>query len=246
MSRYYVNYSQYLGAQKCCDLRTQGPVGPQGPQGPPGGVGDRGWTGPAGQSFTGPTGRGCRGPTGEPGPFGVGPTGPTGPQGIQGEQGPAGGQGIPGNQGDTGATGYTGATGPAGNFTANALTEFVSLNDYTAPGTPTTTIDTNNYYSYSWVGNLTTPAVGLYYTLRTNFLNFKVNGYYTLYIKNTSGAAIDIKFELNTPSDFIGIYSDNGTGAYNINNAQTHIFIFYVYDDATSKNLYISNLGNFY
>ena len=57
MSRYYVNYPQYLGAQKCCDLRTQGPAGPQGPQGPPGGVGDRGWTGPAGQSFTGPTGR---------------------------------------------------------------------------------------------------------------------------------------------------------------------------------------------
>ena len=76
MSRYYGNYSQYLGAQKCCDLRTQGPVGPQGPQGPAG-VGERGWTGPPGISFTGPTGRGCRGPTGEPGPAG-GPTGPTG------------------------------------------------------------------------------------------------------------------------------------------------------------------------
>jgi len=70
MSRYYGNYSQYLGAQKCCDLRTQGPVGPQGPPGPAG-VGERGWTGPAGQSFTGPTGRGCRGPTGEQGPIGT-------------------------------------------------------------------------------------------------------------------------------------------------------------------------------
>jgi hypothetical protein len=67
MSRYYANYPQYLGAQKCCDLRTQGPVGPQGPPGPAG-VGERGWTGPPGHSFTGPTGRGCRGPTGEPGP----------------------------------------------------------------------------------------------------------------------------------------------------------------------------------
>ena len=76
MSRYYSNYPQYLGAQRCCDLRTQGPEGPPGPRGPPG-VGERGWTGPAGQSFTGPTGRGCRGPTGEPGPAG-GPTGPTG------------------------------------------------------------------------------------------------------------------------------------------------------------------------
>ena len=76
MSRYYSNYPQYLGAQRCCDLRTQGPEGPPGPRGPPG-VGERGWTGPSGQSFTGPTGRGCRGPTGEPGPAG-GPTGPTG------------------------------------------------------------------------------------------------------------------------------------------------------------------------
>jgi hypothetical protein len=70
MSRYYSNYPQYLGAQKCCDLRTQGPVGPQGPAGPAG-IGERGMTGPAGQSFTGPTGRGCRGPTGEPGPTGA-------------------------------------------------------------------------------------------------------------------------------------------------------------------------------
>jgi hypothetical protein len=70
MSRYYSNYPQYLGAQKCCDLRTQGPVGPEGPTGPAG-IGERGMTGPAGQSFTGPTGRGCRGPTGEPGPAGA-------------------------------------------------------------------------------------------------------------------------------------------------------------------------------
>ncbi|MCJ7801432.1 MAG: hypothetical protein MUP82_03635 [Candidatus Marinimicrobia bacterium] len=77
MSRYYRNYSQYLGAQRCCDSRGPGPVGPQGPTGP-GSVGPIGNTGPAGESVTGPTGRGCRGPTGEPGPAG-GPTGPTGP-----------------------------------------------------------------------------------------------------------------------------------------------------------------------
>ena len=53
MSKYYANYPQYLGARKCCDLRTQGPVGPQGATGPAG-VGERGWTGPTGQ--TGPIG----------------------------------------------------------------------------------------------------------------------------------------------------------------------------------------------
>lgn len=75
MSRYYANYPQYLGALKCCDLRTQGPQGPPGPTGPAA-IGERGMTGPAGLSVTGPTGRGCRGPTGEPGPTGsVGPTG---------------------------------------------------------------------------------------------------------------------------------------------------------------------------
>lgn len=62
MSRYYANYPQYLGAQKCCDLRTQGPVGPAGPTGPAS-IGERGWTGATGYTgFTGP--RGCRGETG--------------------------------------------------------------------------------------------------------------------------------------------------------------------------------------
>ena len=80
MSRNYANYSQYLGAQRCCDSRGQGPVGPQGPTGP-GAVGPIGNTGPSGSSVTGPTGRGCMGPTGPSGgPTGnTGPTGPTGP-----------------------------------------------------------------------------------------------------------------------------------------------------------------------
>lgn len=68
MSRSYVNYSQYLGAQRCCNLRQYIP-GPPGPTGP-GIVGPRGPTGPEG----GPTGAsGIRGPTGN-----IGPTGPTG------------------------------------------------------------------------------------------------------------------------------------------------------------------------
>ena len=64
MSSYYPNYSQYLGAQRCCDSRGAGPVGPQGPTGPAS-IGQRGVTGAVGA--TGPTGRGCIGPTGPAG-----------------------------------------------------------------------------------------------------------------------------------------------------------------------------------
>ena len=69
MSKYYGTYNQYLGAQRCCDLRGQGPAGPAGPTGPAA-IGPIGNTGPAGMGMTGPTGRSCRGPEG--------PTGPTG------------------------------------------------------------------------------------------------------------------------------------------------------------------------
>jgi hypothetical protein len=69
MSRYYANYGQYLGAQRCCDLRGQGPQGDQGPTGASA-IGQRGFTGPTGPSVTGPTGRSCRGPTGDTGPVG--------------------------------------------------------------------------------------------------------------------------------------------------------------------------------
>ena len=69
MSKYYGTYNQYLGAQKCCDLRGQGPQGPAGPTGPAA-IGPIGATGPAGMGITGPTGRSCRGHTGEPGPTG--------------------------------------------------------------------------------------------------------------------------------------------------------------------------------
>jgi hypothetical protein len=76
MSSYYGNYSQYLGAQRCCNLKTQGPVGPQGPTGPaavgPPGTGPTGSTGSTGS--TGPTGGAPWVPTN----FGVGDTGYTG------------------------------------------------------------------------------------------------------------------------------------------------------------------------
>ena len=118
MSRNYANYSQYLGAQRCCDSRGPGPVGPQGPTGP-GAVGPIGNTGPTGSSVTGPTGRGCAGPTGPIGPSGPA-GGPTGAQGVTGPQGDTGAQGVTGPQGDTGGTPWTptnfstGATGYTG------------------------------------------------------------------------------------------------------------------------------------
>lgn len=79
MSRYYTNYTQYLGAQRCCDFRGQGPQGSIGPTGPSA-IGQRGLTGPTGASVTGPTGRSCKGDTGPRGPTGPsgGPTGPAG------------------------------------------------------------------------------------------------------------------------------------------------------------------------
>lgn len=98
MSRYYGNYSQYLGAQRCCDFRGQGPQGEQGPTGPVS-IGAVGNTGPTGPSVTGPTGRSCMGPTG-----------------YTGYTGAMGSTGYTGSTGSTGPTGATGNTGSTGSF----------------------------------------------------------------------------------------------------------------------------------
>ena len=92
MSKYHRDYNQYLGSQRCCDLRGQGPIGPQGPAGPAA-IGPVGGTGKQGD--TGPTGRSCRGPTGPAGPAG-GAQGDTGPQGATGDTiwAPSGASGI--------------------------------------------------------------------------------------------------------------------------------------------------------
>lgn len=66
MSNYYLNYNQYLGAQRCCIQGNTGPMGPTGPAS----IGAVGATGPRGESFTGPTGKGCKGDTGPRGPAG--------------------------------------------------------------------------------------------------------------------------------------------------------------------------------
>ena len=64
MAQNFLNYTQYLGSRRCCNLNALGPVGPQGPAGPAG-IGPQGNTGS--QGATGPTGRSCRGPTGPAG-----------------------------------------------------------------------------------------------------------------------------------------------------------------------------------
>jgi hypothetical protein len=122
MSSYYGNYNQYLGAQRCCNLKTQGPVGPQGPAGPAsvgpqgfqGATGSQGATGAAGLiGATGATGaQGAQGATGAQGFQGA--TGATGAQGFQGATGSAGLIGATGAQGATGLIGATGANGVAG------------------------------------------------------------------------------------------------------------------------------------
>ena len=86
------NYTQYLGAKRCCDLKVQGPQGPQGSQGRSavGGMGPQGATGA--QGYQGATGRGCIGPAGVTGAQGA--TGPQGATGAQGAEGAAGGAGL--------------------------------------------------------------------------------------------------------------------------------------------------------
>jgi hypothetical protein len=65
MTSYTSSYTNYLGARRCCELRSSGPAGPIGPQGIPGTIGPTGLTGFTGAQ--GPTGRSCRGPTGPAG-----------------------------------------------------------------------------------------------------------------------------------------------------------------------------------
>lgn len=61
--------SKYLGASRCCNLKTAGPQGPQGLQGVGGPIGPLGGLGPTGTNGPqGLPGSGCKGPTGPAGP----------------------------------------------------------------------------------------------------------------------------------------------------------------------------------
>jgi hypothetical protein len=69
---YYNSYTNYLGAQRCCNNNSAGAQGEQGAQGQGGPIGPKGMTGPQGsQGFTGATGS----------------TGATGTQGATGQTG---------------------------------------------------------------------------------------------------------------------------------------------------------------
>lgn len=157
MSRYYGNYSQYLGAQRCCDFRGQGPQGEQGPTGPAsiGGVGN---TGPTGPSVTGPTGRSCMGPTGY-----TGATGATGSTGYTGS---------------TGSTGATGDTGCTGSFPipiyADRAAGVMSYNTgvYYYDSTKTFVINhPNNSEKFLVHGCLEGPEAGVYYRGKGEIIN---------------------------------------------------------------------------
>ena len=125
----YVNYTQYLGAQRCCNLNKQGPIGPIGYTGSSGPIGPAGVTGALGP--TGPTGRGCRGPTG-PGGGPEGPTGPTGPTSQWTGNNPIS---------------YTGDVAITGKLNVTGLTTLGTL----SRGTPVTV--TNTSYSVNFTDN---------------------------------------------------------------------------------------------
>ena len=141
-----LNYSQYLGAKRCCDLKVQGPQGPQGAQGaasvgPMGYQGATGTTGPQGA-----TGRGC--------------AGPQGPQGVAGPQGPAGGaQGATGSVGATGIVGATGAQGATGIVGATGISSITTAVTTITPGSSITVPAQStpvSYYSVTYAFGGTT------------------------------------------------------------------------------------------
>ena len=141
MSRNYANYSQYLGAQRCCNLQGQGPIGPQGPPGPAS-IGPKGETGyPGIQGPTGATGRSCRGPTGPPGST-------SGLTGAQGATGPAGSD-----------SGVTGATGPAGDA------------NISGPGTGSILLRNGSSIYYSDIATLNEEAMNISGNIIPNLSN---------------------------------------------------------------------------
>jgi hypothetical protein len=208
MSSYYGNYSQYLGAQRCCNLKTQGPIGPQGPAGPAA-------VGPAGTGYTGSTG--YTGVTGMTGPTGT--TGPTGSTGYTGDTGSTGYTGVTGSTGYTGRTGMTGSTGPTGNayWDPSGVSGISYINDiyvggrsYLSGGISSLTTSTlnssstpvltivgnslkfNNYYLASYTG-----ATNSTYTSYT-FSSIPLNCDYTITVNTTSTGTLSFTSGTNT------------------------------------------------
>ena len=130
-----LNYTQYLGAKRCCNLKAQGSQGPQGFQGPAGGS-----TGTSGGS--------------------TGAQGATGSVGITGAQGATGSVGITGAQGATGATGAQGDTGAQG---ATGIGASYFLDYQVVPVLPSvfTSPTTVLYFSYAITTNSCINVTGI-------------------------------------------------------------------------------------
>jgi hypothetical protein len=223
MSRYFYNYSEYIGSQRCCDLRGQGPSGQVGPTGasmigPRGYTGSTGYTGPAGNApgNTGPTGpTGNTGPTGLTGP--TGPTGNTGPTGLTGPTGPTGNTGPTGLTGPTGPTGNTGPTGPTGNTGDTGYYNPGVI--YVDENTPN---EVSSYFSFenqqiTFVNDVKGKAPGYYSTETDEQLNYFVNAidtdYTNIYVGGefTGNYYYIVKITLN-PDNNIFSFSEIGKG----------------------------------
>jgi hypothetical protein len=182
MSRYYASYNQYLGAQRCCDLKVQGPAGPAGHTGP-GAIGQRGQTGPTGRSFTGHTGQ--TGPTGGSftGPIGsTGPTGPVGPVGpIGNTSSMIGGMARIDNTGDNTNNRYFGVF-VASNTSDSSVTATQS--------NATTYIPFNCTMSNFYVYLTTSPGEGKNYTFTVQ--KNGINQGLTVTITDTATSAADL------------------------------------------------------
>ena len=218
MSRYYPNYQQYLGAQRCCDSRGVGPQGPQGPPGPasigPPGTGFTGNDGP-----TGPTGRSCRGPTGPPGdPSGL--TGPTGPS-VWGASG-------------TNAIQYSGDVYIGGNLNVTNHIEGILLNTQT---NGTATLSSNNLT----IAGLSTTSFRTY----TLSVTGTVNSISTLTI---TGMALNAVYEVTIYNGGSGNLTipNSITGAKTIFSASSIIVPNSGYALLTIKYLTFPTLGNIY
>ncbi len=145
MSQNIRNYTQYIGSQKCCNIRAQSNQGAQGMVGPQGPVGYTGAQGPQGPSYGA---QGSAGAQGSQGPRGyVGSEGSQGSTGFMGSTGSTGAQGVTGTTGSRGATGTQGATGAAGaaNYPGANYRDLITFGFTQSNGSPGLTILKNTH-----------------------------------------------------------------------------------------------------
>ncbi len=195
----YSNYTQYLGAAKCCNIKTgsQGSVGPRGPQG---------HIGPVGY-----TGSGSTGSTGA-----QGAQGSTGPQGITGERGADGAIG-----GEGGLPFYLNYNQPNPNYASyNYLSTQADGSGNTQPYNLTSGVTVYDYF-------LTELSTFIPYgtTIQSGLFNLYIYAYsadisnnisYSLYVVDTS----DLSFPTTDPS----LFSPSGSYVITpiISNSQQH------------------------